>query len=94
LITQTLGEFFVELLPGDTRKRIERVYWTFEGPVLRIWSVIQSPDSQLEHPIYDAQLSFMDKFPELEFDFSVIYRFGKNLKDIRPEGSAELFPLH
>lgn len=91
LITQTLGDSFVSFLPRDPR--IERVYWTFEGPVLRIWTVIDQPDFSLESPIYDAQLKFMDKFPELECDFSVNYRFGKTLEEVKPHQSNEITPF-
>lgn len=90
LITQTVGECFVEFLPKDTR--IERVYWSFEGPVVRVWTIINTPDFLLEDPIYQAQLAFMDKFPELECDFSVIYRFGKDFNDIKPQGAIEIIP--
>ena len=90
LITQTLGDSFVSLLPLDPR--IERVYWAFEGPVLRIWTIIDQPDFSLESPIYDAQLKFMDKFPELECDFSVNYRFGKTLEEVKAHQSNEITP--
>lgn len=51
------------------------------------------PDFEYEKNIYKAQQSFMDTFPELECDFSVIYRQGKNYIDIKPITSAQIFPI-
>lgn len=85
-MTNSLARFFVSFLPVDPR--IENVYWISGGSVLRIWTIIDTPDYVLERPIYEAQLRFMDKFPDLECDFSVIYRFGKPVEEIRPEGAA------
>jgi len=82
-ITHSLAKFFAFFLPPDPR--IERVYWAFEGSVLRIWTIIDHPDDVLEASIYEAQLRFMDKFPDLECDFSVIYRLGKPVEEVRPE---------
>jgi len=84
-ITNSLAKFFLSFLPVDPR--IERVYWAYEVSVLRIWTIVDNPDDVVEEPIYEAQLRFMDKFPDLECDFSVIYRLGKPVEDIRPEGA-------
>ena len=85
-VTHSLAKFFVSKLPEDPR--IERVYWAFEGAVLRIWTIIDHPDYEFEKSIYGAQLQFMDTFPELECDFSVIYRLGKPLEDFELEGAT------
>ena len=85
-VTHSLAKFFVSKLPEDPR--IERVYWAFEGAVLRIWTIIDHPDYEFEKIIYEAQLQFMDTFPELECDFSVIYRLGKPLEDFELEGAT------
>ena len=80
---------FVKMLPKDSR--IEHVYWEPEDDVLKICTIIPEPDFELEAPIYDAQLAFMDAFPKYECDFSVIYRFGKALDDIEPKGARRVF---
>ena len=73
------------LLPKDCR--IEHVYWFSEDEIMRIWAVIPGPDFSLEQPIYEAQMAFVQAFPEYECDFNVIYRFGKSVDDIKPRGA-------
>lgn len=84
IVTYSLAQFFVSLLPNDPR--IEHVYWFAEDDVLKVWTVIPEPDFSLERPLYEGQVFFMEKFPEYDCDFSVIYRFGKSLDDIKPHG--------
>lgn len=83
-VTHSLEQFFVGILPKDDR--IEHVYWAAEDDILKIWTVIPEPDFLLEAPLYEAQMAFIEKFPEYQCDFSVIYRFGKSLNDIAPQG--------
>ena len=66
-VTDSLGAFFMSLLPDDAR--ILGVYWMFEGEVLRVWTVIDDVDFDLESPIYDAQVRFLETMPEIESDF-------------------------
>lgn len=84
-----LLEHFIKMLPKDSR--IEHVYWEPEDDVLKICTIIPEPNFELEGPIYDAQLAFMDAFPKYECDFVVIYRFGKALNDIEPKGARRVF---
>lgn len=93
LISSAIEANFVALLPKRDR-RIECVYWTFEKNILRIWTIIGRPDFEFEKKIYSAQLKFMEYFSEyvdMEFDFSVIYRFGKSIEDLRPV-NAQILP--
>ena len=85
-VTHSLAKFFVSKLPEDPR--IERVYWAFEGAALRVWTIINQPDYEFEKSIYEAQLQFMDTFPDLECDFSVIYRLDRPLENFELEGAA------
>lgn len=85
-VTHSLARFFVSKLPED--RRIERVYWAFEGAALRVWTIINQPDYEFEKSIYEAQLRFMDTFPDLECDFSVIYRLGRPLDNFELEGAT------
>jgi hypothetical protein len=87
-VTHSLARFFVSFLPQD--KRIRDVMWAFERPVLRIWTIIDEPDFQLEQPIYEAQRRFMDKLDDVPCDFSVVYAFGKPIEEIRPTGAVSL----
>lgn len=94
LVSSALEQNFISLLPTQDR-RIERVYWAFEKSILRIWTVIDRPDFDFEKKIYSAQLKFMEYFSDytdMEFDFSVIYRYGKNVEDIRPVNATQVLP--
>ena len=84
-IKDSLADYFVASLPED--QRIERVYWDFDGIILKVWTIVNVPDDEVEDPIYDAQLRFMARFPELDCDFVVIYRLGKALDDMWPAGA-------
>lgn len=84
-ISGLISEFFVEALPDDPR--IERVLWDSEDDVLRVWTVTSESDFALEEPIYKAQMEFIERFPTLLCDFLVIYRYGKTLDDIAPQGA-------
>lgn len=84
-ITHSLGNCFDALLAKDAR--IRQIYWAFENLVLRIWTILEEPDIEIERPIYEAQRRFMRSFRDLDCDFSVIYAFGKDLNNIHPEGA-------
>lgn len=86
-ITHSLEQFFVGLLPKAAR--IEHVYWFSENETLKVWTVIPEPDFSLEGPLYEAQMLFIEK-TGYDCDFSVIYRFGKSLDDIKPQGSRQV----
>ncbi len=88
-VTRFPAPLFAGLLPKDVR--IEHVYWFSEEETLKVWTVIPEPDFGLERPLYEAQAFFMDRFPEYECDFSVIYRFGKSIDDIKPQGAHVVF---
>lgn len=87
-VANSLAKFFLERLPKDNR--IEHVYWFSEDDVLKVWIVIPEPDFNLEEPVYAAQMWFIEKFPDLACDFYVIYRFGKSVKDIEPQGAHKI----
>lgn len=89
-VSSAIEDNFVNLLPKD--ERIERVFWAFENEILRIWTVIDKPDFEFETKIYDAQLAFMDLIPELGCDFSVIYRFGKPVGNLKSTTAVQAYP--
>lgn len=70
---------------------IERVFWKVEDDRIRVWTIIGEPNLPVENQIYDAQLEFMDMFPELSCDFVVIFRQGKAPDQISPEGARQVF---
>lgn len=88
-LTDLLSKAFVAVLPPDPR--VECAYWSCEGALLRVWTIIDHADALLEEQIYNAQLTFMDQYPYLDCDFSLIFRCGKPLEAVKPEG-AKLIP--
>jgi hypothetical protein len=87
-MTHSLAHAFLDFLPAGSR--VERVYYSPDKDFLRVWTIIPEPDLAIEEPIYDAQLRFMDKFPEYACDFSVIYRLGKPVEDVSPQGFSRI----
>lgn len=70
---------------------VERIFWKVEDNWIRVWTIINQPNREVENKIYDAQLDLMDKFPEKFFDFVVIFRQGKMPEEIHPEGAIPVF---
>ena len=88
-IDHSLVNFFVARIAGLSE--VERVFWKAQHSRIRVWTVMDRPNVAIENQIYDAQLDFMDVFPEISFDFVVIFRQGKNQEQISPEGATEVF---
>ena len=63
---------------------IERIFVRKDNDFFRVWVVIGDMDLQVEDQVYAAQLAFMDQFPEIPFDFSMIFRQGKDPASIQP----------
>ena len=57
----------------------------------RVWMVIPDMDRDLEDQIYAAELAFMDAFPDILFDFTVIFRQGKDPASIHPSGASLIY---
>lgn len=87
-VSGSLAESFLSLVP--TPEKLDGVFWAIEDSVLRIWTFIDRPDDAIEEPVYHAQMRFMEIFPGLACDFSVIYRFGKPLNEITPAGARQV----
>ena len=66
---------------------VERIFIQKDGDFFRIWLVIPAMDLAIEDRIYAAQLSFMDRFPDIRFDFTIIFREGKDPASIQPQGA-------
>lgn len=70
---------------------VERIYARRDRDFYSVWMVIPDMDRDLEDQIYAAELAFMDRFPDIPFDFTVIFRQGKDPASIHPYGA---FPIH
>lgn len=71
---------------------IERILIRKDHDFFRVWVVIPDIDLALEDQIYAAQLVLMDQFPELPFDFAVIFRQGKDPGSINPSRARQVYP--
>lgn len=83
-MTDTLGTYFKSLLDGEPG--VLGIYWCYEGETVRIWTAIEDMDFSVEAGIYDAQTRFLDRMDDIECDFSVIYRQGRDLNALLPTG--------
>jgi len=86
-VSNSLAKFFVSVLPDD--KRIRDVLWAFEPHLLRIWTIVDEPDFELEKKIFDAERNFLEKMDD-SCDFTVVYAFGKPIAEIRPMGAVSV----
>jgi hypothetical protein len=68
---------------------VERVFLRRDEDFFRVWTVIADMDLATEDRIYAAQFAFMDRFPEIPFDFSVIFRQGRDAGTLKPAGAHE-----
>lgn len=71
---------------------IEQVFIRRDNDFSRMWVVIADFDLALEDQIYAAQLTLMDQFPEIPFDFAVIFRQGRDPDSIRPSRARRVYP--
>lgn len=71
---------------------IERILIRKDSDFFRAWVVIADANIDLEDQIYDAQLAFMDQFPDIPFDFTVIFRRGKSPGSIQPSRAHQIYP--
>jgi len=71
---------------------IERILIRKDTDFFRAWAVIPDIDLVLEDQIYAAVLGFMDKFPDIPFDFAVLFRQGKEPSSIQPARAFQVYP--
>lgn len=71
---------------------IERILIRKDTDFFRAWVVIPDVDLVLEDQIYAAVLGFMDKFPDIPFDFAVLFRRGKEPSSIQPARAFQVYP--
>lgn len=90
-IFHSIGAHFAKHLSRVTG--IERIFARRDDDFLRVWIVIPEMDLAKEDEIYEAQLAFMDKFPDTKFNLCVIFRQGKDPRTINPSGARLVYPL-
>lgn len=89
-VLDSVESLFVKELSGI--RGIERIFVRKDNDFFRVWVVIPTMDLALEDQIYAVQLSFMDRFRDIPFDFTVIFREGKDVASIQPSGARLVHP--
>lgn len=89
-VFHSIDALFVNRL--STIRGIERIFSRKDSAFFRVWVVIADIDLALEDQIYATQLAFMDHFPDIPFDFAVIFRQGRDPSAIQPAGARRLYP--
>jgi hypothetical protein len=88
-VTHSLRGLFVDRI--STLPRVELVFWKRAAGRIRVWTILDEPHLETENRIYDVQLEMMDLLPDVRFDFSVIFRQGKDVRQFSPEGAIRTF---
>lgn len=89
-VSHSIESLFAKQLSGI--REVERIFVRKDNDFFRVWVVIPTMDLALEDQIYAAQLSFMDHFRDISFDFTVIFREGKDAASIQPSGARLVHP--
>jgi hypothetical protein len=97
-LPQTLSDTILHTIEGllaeklSTIQGIERILIRKDTDFFRAWVVIPDIDLAIEDQIYAAVLNFMDKFPDMPFDFAVLFRQGKDPNSIQPARAFQVYP--
>lgn len=89
-VSRSVESLFAKQLSGI--RGVERIFVRKDDDFFRVWVVIPMMDLALEDQIYAAQLSFMNRFRDIPFDFTVIFREGKDIASIQPSGARLVHP--
>ena len=68
---------------------VERVYSAYRNHVSYTWIVIETRDQDALQQIYQREKAIIERFPEFEFDFYVLYRGGQSIESMI-SGEVEL----
>jgi hypothetical protein len=58
---------------------VERVYSKYRSNVFYTWVVVEDRDQTALEKIYEREKAIIERFPEFEFDFYVLYRKGQSV---------------
>jgi len=71
---------------------VNSVYLVQNDDIMDIWTFIEETDLNIEEKIAEAQCELMRIHRELDFDFMVIPRFGKNVNEYLPTDRTQIYP--
>lgn len=71
---------------------VNSVYVIEREDIIDIWTFIEEGDLDLEEKIAEAQCELMRIHRELDFDFMVVPRFGRETSQLLPPNSKQIYP--
>jgi hypothetical protein len=78
LLTKTIFEDFVRLV--KCIRKVWAVYIRSGGPVVHVWTFVDSTDWRDRSPVFDAEWEMLSRYPKTPFDFNV---------ELAPAGSED-----
>ena len=89
-VLDSVGSLFAKRLSGI--RGVERIFVRKDDDFFKVWVVVPTTDLALEDQIYESQCAVMDRFRDIAFDFTVIFREGKDAASIQPSGARLVHP--
>lgn len=89
-VLDSVESLLAERLSGI--RGVERIFVRKDDDFFRVWVVVPTMDLALEDQIYESQCAFMGRFRDIAFDFTVIFREGKDAASIQPSGARLVHP--
>jgi hypothetical protein len=90
-VTTHLYDEFVKQI--KELSKVKKVFWAFEADYLRVWTVIDGPNEEVQEKIYQAELEFMDTFPKITCDFVVLFQPNDECAVVRPQSAYQVYPF-
>lgn len=53
---------------------VTKVAYKPKGNIITIWTFINKPDKDLQFSVYEIEQQIIEKYPELVFDFTIIFK--------------------
>ena len=70
---------------------VEYVFLSLENDLVNIWTIINTPHSDVKTRIYEVEYEILGLFKDLRFDFHVIFRNNADIDEVRPSNAKILF---
>lgn len=62
-----------------------------EDNTMHVWTILESPERSVEHQVYAGEMKLMESFPEIVFDFHVIFLSDRDLPTVLPPDSEIIY---
>lgn len=72
-------------------REVEFVFSTKENDQINLWIIVNNPDRKVRDSLYDIEFDILKKFTNNNFDFHIMYREGKDIKEILPSNYDIIF---